>query len=129
MLLRHLLTFVVMTIFQAIASAVALLLAIAAGMSPGSDWLISPLLIIFFFPVLLLDWAGIEVVPIDSPQALLLNSPFWAAIIYPGWLAWRWAWRKYADRRTRHFLSVPALAAGYSEPSPRGRSSPSDPLQ
>lgn len=52
------------------------------------DWLIWGLMVIFFFPILLLQLAGADLGPLDSSQTVV-NSPLWAAIVYLLWLAAR----------------------------------------
>lgn len=89
MLQRWLLKYAALTIVHAFISCVAVVIVVAAAMSPGTEWLLRLTVILWdflFFPLLCLDWAGIELVPIDSPLAIAINSPTWSAIVSAIWL-------------------------------------------
>jgi hypothetical protein len=81
MLLRWALRVVALTIVHALASCVIVVIAIAQGMSGGVGWVVGGFFILMFFPWLLLNWAGIEPVPFDSPLAVAFNSLTWVAIV------------------------------------------------
>lgn len=89
MLQRCLLKYASLTIVHALVSCVAFVFLVAAAMSPGTEWLLRLTVVLWgflFFPLLSLYWAGIELVPLDSPLALAINSPSWAAVVSVIWL-------------------------------------------
>lgn len=103
MFLRWLLKVALLTVAHALASGIAVVFAIAAAMSPGGDWLAGGLLFSMFFPLYLLDWAGVELVPLDSPLAIAVNSPSWVVIVSAIWfvgcrsLGWKRNQRRGAE--------------------------------
>lgn len=89
MLQRWLLKYAALTIVHAFISCVAVVIVVAAAMSPGTEWLLRVTALLWgflFFPLLWLDWAGIELVPLDSPLAIAINTPAWAAVAWVIWL-------------------------------------------
>ena len=82
MLLRWAWRFVALTIVHALASCLIVVIAIAQGMSSGGvAWVVGGFFILLFLPWLLLSWAGIEPVRLDSPLAVAFNSLTWVAIV------------------------------------------------
>ena len=109
MLRRELLTFVALVILHLLASGFAALLIIAAGESPGGGWFATLLWTVFFFPLILLDLAGVEINPFDNPQLLPAHSACWIAIVYSLWMAGQTIYCRYAASPQRESISAKAL--------------------
>jgi hypothetical protein len=98
MLCRWLLKFASLTALHAVASFVAFFLAYVAWESPGCGWLSDVLIVIFFFPFVLLRLAGmVDGLLDDSLANFVVNSVCWVAVVYPVWLM--------GHRLSRRFLS------------------------
>jgi hypothetical protein len=87
MLLRWLLRYALLSIAHGLTSFVAFFLMYAAAMSPGGGWLVDCIGYVMFFPLLVLDCAGIDLGTLDNPLAIAVNSLIWAGIVSVNWLA------------------------------------------
>jgi hypothetical protein len=103
MLLRWLSIFVLVTIVHAWASFVVLVLAVAtAPYSGGPLSLPANLFCILFSPLLLLSWVGVELIRLDSPAGIAINSLSWAVAFSMLWLVGSRLRRKERQQDTLH---------------------------
>jgi hypothetical protein len=87
---KHLIWFPIVAVCHAqMASGVALL-AFVLGLGIGApNWVISLLFYPFWFPLMLIEKAGVNVHPFDGARSIIMNSLCWTAIMYPAWVLTR----------------------------------------
>lgn len=81
MFLRWLLSFMTISVVHAVASFFAILAIMDSG-----GWWFDVIAWFFFFPILLLGWAGVDVGTLDETNNLALNSLMWASVVSSLWL-------------------------------------------
>jgi hypothetical protein len=86
---RKLIVFGLVVAGHWVVSGIGLIMAVGAGMSPGSQWLIPLVICSLFLPALAAGALGLDLEPANLWVALLgllVNSLCWAMVVCPAWM-------------------------------------------